>query len=97
MFIATAYRIKGDQVVGGPAWIDSDLFDMEAKAEKPSSIDDLHTMLKNLIAARFHLQFHYETKELPVYVLMADKGSPKLTPHEAQSAGDPSIDPSTGR
>lgn len=95
MFITAAYRIKADQVVGGPGWIDSDLFDMEAKAEKPSRIEDLHTMLKNLMAERFHLQFHYETKELPVYVLTVDKGGAKLTPHEAQSAGDPSIDPSS--
>jgi uncharacterized protein (TIGR03435 family) len=95
MFITTAYRMKAGQVVGGPGWIDSDLFDMEAKAEKPSSIEDLHTMLKNLIAERFHLQLHYETKDLPVYVLTVDSGGAKLTPHEAQNAGGPSIVPSS--
>jgi uncharacterized protein (TIGR03435 family) len=49
-------------------------------------------MLQNLLADRFHLKFHRETKELPVYALSVDKGGHKLKPHEAQSAGDPWID-----
>ena len=54
-------------------------YDMTAKAERPSSVEELHTMLKNLIAERFKLRFHLETRELPVYALTVDKGGPKLT------------------
>jgi uncharacterized protein (TIGR03435 family) len=92
LMIAVAYRVKNDQIAGGPAWIENDRFDMNAKAERPSSVEDLHVMLQNLLAERFQLQFHRETKELPVYALQVDKGGAKLQPHEAQSAGDPWID-----
>ena len=87
-FMTVAYRIKGDQVTGGPSWVDTDRYDMNAKAEKPSSIEDLHTMLKNLLADEFKLKFHRETKELPVYALVLDKDGPKMTPHESKSASE---------
>ena len=92
LLIMVAYRVKADQVVGGPGWMDTDLFDMQAKAEKPSNVEELHVMLGSLLAARFQLQFHRSTKELPMYALTVDNGGPKLTPHEAKSAGDPWID-----
>jgi uncharacterized protein (TIGR03435 family) len=91
-----AYRIKPEQIVGGPSWINTDRWDMNAKAEKPSTPDELHLMLQDLLAERFQLKFHRDTKELPVYVLSVDK-SPKMTPHEAASAGDPWIDQSIER
>jgi len=92
--IMVAYRVKIDQIIGGPSWVDTQPWDMDAKAERPSSADELHMMLQNLMAERFKLQLHKSTKELPVYVLSVDKDGPKLTPHEAQSAGDPWIDQS---
>jgi len=36
-----AYGLKAEQIVGGPSWLDTDRFDMEAKAEKPSTVDEL--------------------------------------------------------
>jgi uncharacterized protein (TIGR03435 family) len=92
LMIQVAYRVKADQIVGGPAWLDSDRFDLEAKAEKPSSADELHVMLINMLQDRIQLKFHHEKKEMPMYVLTVDKGGPKLTPHEAANAGDPWID-----
>ena len=86
--ITVAYRIKSDQVTGGPAWIETDRYDMNAKAERPSSIEELHTMLMNLLADEFKLRFHREKKELPVYALVVDKDGPKLTPHESPSASE---------
>jgi uncharacterized protein (TIGR03435 family) len=92
LLITVAYRVKADQVVGGPGWMDTDRFDMHAKAEKPSNAEELHIMLQNLLAERFQLQLHRTTKELPIYALTVDKGGPKMEPHEAKSAGDPWID-----
>lgn len=92
LMIMVAYRVKGTQITGGPAWINNDRFDMNAKAERPSTPAELHLMLQDLLADQFKLRFHPETKELPVYVLTVDKGGPKLQPHQAQSAGDPWID-----
>ncbi len=94
LMIMVAYRIKADQISGGPAWINSERFDMNAKAERPSTVEELHTMLKNLLADRFQLSFHRETRELPVYALTIDKAGTRMTPHAAQSAGDPWIDQS---
>jgi uncharacterized protein (TIGR03435 family) len=90
--IITAYRVKADQVAGGPGWIDTDPYDMNAKADKPSSVEELHVMLQNLLADRFKLRFHHETKDLPLYAITVDKDGPKIQAHEAQSAGDPWID-----
>ena len=83
--MVAAWRIKPDQIVGGPSWMDTDRFDMNAKAERPSTIEELHAMLKNLLKERFQLEFHRETKELPIYTLSLDRGGPKLQPHEAQN------------
>lgn len=91
LLIMVAYRVKAGQIVGGPAWMAADRYDMNAKAERPSSIEDLHLMLQDLLADRFKLQFHRATRELPVYALTVDKGGGKLRPHEAGSAGDPWI------
>jgi uncharacterized protein (TIGR03435 family) len=91
MLIMVAYQLKTDQITGGPDWMNTDRWDMNAKAEKPSSAEELHLMLQDLLADRFQLKFHRETKELPVYVLSVDK-APKLTAHDAASAGDPWID-----
>jgi uncharacterized protein (TIGR03435 family) len=90
--IMVAYRVKADQIVGGPPWLDTDLYDMEAKAEKPSTPDELHTMLMNLLVDRMQLKFHLEQREMRRYTLTVDKDGPKMTPHEAQTAHDPWMD-----
>lgn len=90
--IMTAYRVRVDQVAGGPKWLDTDFFDMQAKAEKPSSVEELHVMLRNLLAERFHLEVHRSTAELPMYALTVDKGGPRMEGHQAKNAGDPWIE-----
>ena len=92
ILISTAYRIKSTQIEGGPKWVDDEFFDMDGRAERPSSMDDLHAMLKNLLAERFHLKFHYVTRQAPIYELTAAGATKNMTPHTAASAGDPTID-----
>jgi uncharacterized protein (TIGR03435 family) len=93
LMIQVAYRVKADQITGGPGWLDTERFDMEAKAEKPSSGDELHVMLMNMLVDRLQLKFHREKREMPMYALTVDKGGPKqLTPHEAANGGEPWID-----
>jgi uncharacterized protein (TIGR03435 family) len=94
LLLTVAYRIKPEQIVGGPGWIDTERYDMNAKAERPSSIEELHAMLVDLLTERYNLKFHKDTKELPMYALSVDKNGPsaKLQAHAAQSAGDPWID-----
>jgi uncharacterized protein (TIGR03435 family) len=65
---------------------------MNARAERSSRIEELHAVLKNLLAEQFKLEFHRETRELPIYSPSVDKGGAKLQPHEPRNAGDPWID-----
>ena len=92
LMIQVAYGLKPEQIVSGPSWLDTDRFDMEAKAEKPSSIDELHVMLMNMLVDRLQLKFHREKREMPIYALTVDKGGAKLKPHQAANAGDLWID-----
>jgi uncharacterized protein (TIGR03435 family) len=90
--IMVAYRVRADQIVGGPLWLDTDRYDMEAKAEKPSTPDELHTMLMNMLVDRMQLKFHLEQREMRRYTLTVGKDGPKMTPHELQTAHDPWVD-----
>lgn len=90
--ITEAYQVRFDMVEGGPDWIRRDFFDVQAKAERPSSGAELRAMLQNLLADRFKLRLHRDTRQLPVYDLAVDKNGPKLTLSAATVAGVPSID-----
>ena len=68
--IGVAYRLKPFQITGGPSWLGSISYDIEAKPDNPAKAGAWQTMLPTLLADRFRLQFHRETKELPVYALV---------------------------
>jgi uncharacterized protein (TIGR03435 family) len=81
--ISVMYRIPLRQIVGGPEWLTSEKFDVEARADHPYSIDDLHIMFQNLLADRFNLKLHKEIRTGPVYVLTVAKSGLKMTPVDA--------------
>jgi uncharacterized protein (TIGR03435 family) len=86
--IMGAYGIGPHQIAGGPDWLDSDRFMILAKAEQP--IDDdgvLMGMLQNLLAERFKLVIHRETRTLPAYVLEVAKNGPKLEKAQPGESG----------
>src|SRR5437868_1104682 len=77
--IGVAYSVQRFRVVGGPGWVNTELFDVVAKAEKPDvAQDQIRVMLQTLLADRFKLSIHRETKELDVYSLVVGRGGPKL-------------------
>jgi len=80
--IRSAWMLQSSQVSGGPGWLDSDRYDIEAKSGQPERIDTEHLqpLLQNLLVDRFALKFHWETRELPVYALVVDKSGPRLKP-----------------
>jgi len=80
MLIQRAYSVQGFQVVGGPAWINTDGYDIEAKPESNTDQQRMWLMLRTLLADRFKLAMHTETRNLPVYDLQAVKNGPKLPP-----------------
>src|SRR5271157_2425946 len=63
LIINLMYKVPVKQITGGPAWLDTDLWDIQAKADHSYNLDDLHTMFQNLLADEFKLKFHKETKE----------------------------------
>lgn len=78
--IAKAYGVTNDNVLSGPAWLDTYRFDILAKAPRTTAPEDVKLMLRTLLADRFHLVIHNDTKPVPTYVLRIDtaKGGPKL-------------------
>jgi uncharacterized protein (TIGR03435 family) len=90
--LMAAYRVKSDQIVGGPAWLANEPFDMMAKAERSSNPEELHAMLINMLVERLHLKFHKEKRDMPMYALTVDKSGAKMTRHDAANAGDVWID-----
>jgi uncharacterized protein (TIGR03435 family) len=76
--ISLAYDVNSDNILGGPAWLDLDRFDISAKAPRTSSPDDVKLMLRALLADRFNLILHDDTHPLPSYVLRVDKGGLKM-------------------
>lgn len=93
-YIAACYRIRTDQIVNAPAWLDSDQYDIVAEASKQSTVEDMYLMLRNLLIERCHMRFHLETKEMAVYALTVDPAGPKLTRHDAPNGGEPWIEQS---
>lgn len=84
VLIGEAYGVDefriADLVIGGPGWMGSERYDVEAKAENLSATsDELQAMLRNLLRERFKLQVHEETREQTGYALRQSKDGVKLT------------------
>jgi uncharacterized protein (TIGR03435 family) len=86
--VVFAYGVHEKQIVGGPAWLAKDKFDIAAvpDAEGQPSADQFKIMLQKLMADRFKLAFHHEMRELAVFALTVSKNGEKLTKNES---GDP--------
>jgi uncharacterized protein (TIGR03435 family) len=71
LVIRTAYQLQDDQIVGGPAWLGTDRFDIEARAPGMTSAPsiELLAMLRSLLLERFKLTTHREMRELPIFEL----------------------------
>ena len=79
-----AYRLDRRQIVGGPAWVTTDQYDLVAVAENDTDMkENGRVMFQKLLTDRFELTFHREQREIPVYVMTLAKGGSKLTPADA--------------
>ena len=81
--IAFAYDVRSNQISGGPKWLDSDKFSIDAKRDGASLIPmtarpQMRVMLQSLLEDRFQLVLRRETKENPVHELVVAKGGPKI-------------------
>jgi uncharacterized protein (TIGR03435 family) len=87
--IRWAYNLQEPQL-SGPGWMNDTWFDIWAKAATPVKESEVRVMLQTLLAQRFKLAIHRETKEVPVLVVTVAKSGHKLQP--AESEGSPSFE-----
>jgi uncharacterized protein (TIGR03435 family) len=71
--IRGAYDIPESRIVGGPKWADEERYDIDAKAAGPAGGHELMAMLQQLLAERFKLVIHRETRALSGYALVSGK------------------------
>ena len=79
VLLTKAYGVKSYQIQG-PAWMDSERYDVSAKVPVGTTKPQFEAMLQNLIADRFKMTLHREKKDLPAYALILGKGGSKLKP-----------------
>jgi uncharacterized protein (TIGR03435 family) len=75
------HRLSSAAVTGGPAWVDSDLYEIDMTTEEPQRLAVMNgPMLQALLEDRFKLKIHRETREVPVYAMTVARGGPELQP-----------------
>jgi uncharacterized protein (TIGR03435 family) len=78
VLIQLAYNVNDFQLDGGPTWVRSDRYEVNARAEGPATFEQMLPMLQSLLADRFKLTLRRETRQLPVYNLMPAKDGLKI-------------------
>jgi len=84
--ISSAYSMDPERVYGGPTWLEMDRFDIVAKLPPGSNTESHKKMLQELLAERFHLKIHTDTKPLAAYLLSGGKRSQFK---ESDGSGEP--------
>lgn len=92
MLMSIGFGVKEHEIIGGPSWLDTERFDISAKPDGasvsgPLTQEQMRPMIQALLAERFKLATHPESKEGAVYGLVAGKNGPKLV--ESQAANGP--------
>jgi bla regulator protein blaR1 len=82
--IRLAYGVKDYQIERAPGWLESEHYDIAAKSAIPekTSLAEEQSQVRELLADRFRLTTHRETKQTQVYLLVVGKDGPKLTAHD---------------
>jgi uncharacterized protein (TIGR03435 family) len=91
--ITMAYNVHAKQLTGGPAWLESDKYDLDVKPDVPGqpSVAQIKVIIQKLVADRFQLKFHREKQELSVYAITVLKTGAKITKSEADPNSLPGL------
>jgi uncharacterized protein (TIGR03435 family) len=86
LVLMLAFDMQEAQISGGPSWLATEKWDIEAKSDDRAghSVEDTRHMLQNLLQERFGLRIHRETALRPAYVLTVAKGGPKFKAREQE-------------
>ena len=93
VMMSVAYTVTNRQLAGGPDWVGTARWDLNAKADKPYPIEQLRIMLRQVLEERFQLKLRREMREMPIYELQVDKGGPKMPKHDASDIDHPPMGP----
>jgi uncharacterized protein (TIGR03435 family) len=85
--IQLAYGLREFQTVGAPEWVNTDRFDIQARAPQGAVESDAPGRLQSLLAERFALKVHRETRDRPIYALVLARANGSLGPRLRQSPG----------
>src|SRR5579871_549725 len=76
--IAEAYHMDNNDVFGGPSWLEMNQYDLIALVPEHTKHEETRAMLRQLLAERFHLAVHKDTKPMPAYAITAPNKASKL-------------------
>jgi uncharacterized protein (TIGR03435 family) len=84
-----AYAVRYDQLDGAPPWAGSEHYDLVARGpgDQRPTVEQAREMMRTLLAERFQLQTHRETRDVPSYALVVAKGGHKLKPSTEPTGG----------
>jgi uncharacterized protein (TIGR03435 family) len=88
LLLVYAYQMSEFQIVGGPDWVRERRYDVLAKADSRPTADQMRLMVRRLLAERFALKTHLETRELPRYALVMARSDRRLGPRLRPSKFD---------
>ena len=90
--LVEAFHVEDDHIIGAPAWVKTKRYDVQAKVAPEDSpkldkltFDERGSMLVSLLAERFNLKYHHESREMPGYALVIAKGGPKMKVSDIQA------------
>jgi uncharacterized protein (TIGR03435 family) len=86
LLVKVAYHLQDSQMSGGPPWMNSAPYDIEAKGGGGGGMELMRSKIQALLADRFQLKVHHETRELPVFALEPAKGGLKIQPAQRERA-----------
>jgi uncharacterized protein (TIGR03435 family) len=96
ILIALAYGVRPEAVQAGPAWIESERYDVVAKASQSAKPEELRRMVQSLLAERFKLAAHTDRKPMPAFALLTAKSGPKMQAGEDAPLAEQRCAPSDG-
>jgi uncharacterized protein (TIGR03435 family) len=94
--IMGAFGVGPQLISGGPDWLDAERFEISAKAEQPVGDPVLMSMLQNLLAERFKLAVHRETRTISAYLLEVARNGPKMDKAPPGESGTNTTTSNTG-
>lgn len=92
ILIELAFGIRESQLVGAPSWAGIDQFDIDARVDRDLSFEQMRPMLRAVLADRFNLSSHQETRELPAFYLETEGRGIKIHPSSEGSCIAPTSD-----